>query len=865
MKGRISLTILLVISVLLLSMGQIDRTNSVLAQGETPPVDATLGLEPQPAPNLNGVSIPEYEIQSGYLMLDDFNRPDGALGPYWTIQKGSCNITDNTAVCGNQGIATYNDSIGEGNSAETDVIAIGTNTQYAALVLNYGAGNSNPFLKIQSQDGLNSFSHAACYTGNNGPAFGLGFFELNSPFTTAHMKAARKGSTVTLTFSNVDGGAQPDQVYVCNGAPAPEGDKIGIAGYNFVSRVDNFGISPTVPEKVYLTSLDTGPDASDFAVYYPLTDSWTILNPYDTACQMAVDTSGNLFALNAATHTIDQYQDSTDTWTTVMAGPPSYGGEKCNLEITPDGRFLINTTNSYQLYISGPGGTWSTQTLPFESNLMGDLDPGSGQYVIGQYKTTNAYMLNLNTWAITNFSSPINNGEFARFSSILDGRYYFEAGGSNLHSFNLSQPADPPVDHGISGPWFGSSAADRNQHIIYVASLDASEFWKYDPAANTLTALAPYPDAANMHHSSLAFVGGTGVSADPQALSATLCPNCTGSASVEVCNNRAAELTWALVEMPASGMHFNQGSSFVPAAVSGTETPPEGSLTLASPPTSANQRTEEAQPKGTVLWNQPVIEADTDAYVSQEFPDLPSYSSFLADDFFNGSAWALDTINIPGEFWMGGSSFTNATALTFQIYADSGGIPAGDPSGGGSAPLWTLSIPPTDPQLSFSLGSGGLPSNVTLNLSAPVLVPSGHWWLVFYPTMSFSPGGEWGRRSSDTSNLNGGQFINPGGGFGYGTSWQPWGNIGATQHDIAFRLEGSILQDIPWLSVNPVFGTLPVGTCQTIDVTFDSHGLPYGEYTGTLLIYVFPPNPASIFVDVNLKVDWCSYLPHLLK
>ena len=266
-----------------------------------------------------------------------------------------------------------------------------------------------------------------------------------------------------------------------------------------------------------------------------------------------------------------------------------------------------------------------------------------------------------------------------------------------------------------------------------------------------------------------------------------------------------------------------------------------------------------------MLWNQPVIEADIDAYISQEFPDSPSYSSFLADDFFNGSAWALDTINIPGEFWMGGSSFTNATALTFQIYADSGGIPAGDPSGGGSAPLWTLSIPPTDPQLSFSLGSGGLPSNVTLNLSVPVLVPSGHWWLVFYPTMSFSPGGEWGRRSSDTNNLNGGQFINPGDGFGYGTDWQPWGNIGATQHDIAFRLEGSILQDIPWLSVNPVFGTLPAGTCQTIEVTFDSHGLPYGEYTGTLLIYVFPPNPASIFVDVNLKVDWCNYLPHLLK
>ncbi len=106
--------------------------------------------------------------------------------------------------------------------------------------------------------------------------------------------------------------------------------------------------------------------------------------------------------------------------------------------------------------------------------------------------------------------------------------------------------------------------------------------------------------------------------------------------------------------------------------------------------------------------------------------------------------------------------------------------------------MWTLTLLPTDPKVTITTGTpGGYPSNTTLTLSTPVNLPAGHWWLVFYPTLSFGSYGQYGRQPADTANGYWGQFINPGGGFGYGTAWQAWTVLGSAQHDIAFRLEGN--------------------------------------------------------------------------
>jgi len=196
----------------------------------------------------------------------------------------------------------------------------------------------------------------------------------------------------------------------------------------------------------------------------------------------------------------------------------------------------------------------------------------------------------------------------------------------------------------------------------------------------------------------------------------------------------------------------------------------------------------------------------------------------------------------------------NATALTWQIYLDDAGVPAGDPSGAGDPPVWSLTLAPTDPMVVITAGTGGFPSNTQLNLTTPLIMPPGNYWLVFYPTMDFAPDGQFGRQPADTTNGNTGQFVNPGGGFGYGTAWQDWSVIGPTQTDIAFRLEGSVIADVPWLSENPTFGTVAPGGSQDVDVIFDSTGLAAGQYLASLDVFSNDPDEPFISLPVTLTV-----------
>ena len=233
-------------------------------------------------------------------------------------------------------------------------------------------------------------------------------------------------------------------------------------------------------------------------------------------------------------------------------------------------------------------------------------------------------------------------------------------------------------------------------------------------------------------------------------------------------------------------------NGWTPAEKSGTSTTTD--ITTHSETTSAVDKSETLDYViNSVLWDQPVSSVNTNAFVNQEFTDSPDYSSFLADDFVVPTAWMIDKIFIPGDGWNGFTTLMNASALTFMIYQDSAGVPAGDPSGAGALPVWVYTLPPTDPQITITNGYLGYPSNTQLILEVPILLPAGHYWLVFYPTMAFNPYGQFGRHPADTVNLNTAQFVNPGGGFGYGSVWQPWTVLGSglTQLDMAFRIEGT--------------------------------------------------------------------------
>lgn len=188
----------------------------------------------------------------GRALIDDFNRADGPLGSDWTVQADTLQIISQQAHGGSaRGTATHNTATGD--VVDMDVATDGTaNGQYAAAILNYGGGVSNILVKVQNNNaGLTQFDYAACYTGvvGDGPSFGLGFFSLSQPFSSAHMTVSVDAArTVTIDFTNIDGGAQPDQQYVCTGAPAAEGPAIGIGAWMSRSSIDNFGDTPVPVE-----------------------------------------------------------------------------------------------------------------------------------------------------------------------------------------------------------------------------------------------------------------------------------------------------------------------------------------------------------------------------------------------------------------------------------------------------------------------------------------------------------------------------------------------------------------------------------------------------------------------------------------
>ena len=177
----------------------------------------------------NGGRLDNFQIVQDFK--DNFNRANGSLGLNWGVLDGSYAIVNQKAV----GIADYARAVHNGigaNQIEADVsLSPGGALQYSALMLDYGAGAQNLFIKVQDNGAGSGFNTAGCYLGNNINGFGLGFFTLDAPFTTAHMiVSVDEARVVTLVFTNIDGG-DSTQAYVCGVAPSAEGPFVGIGSY----------------------------------------------------------------------------------------------------------------------------------------------------------------------------------------------------------------------------------------------------------------------------------------------------------------------------------------------------------------------------------------------------------------------------------------------------------------------------------------------------------------------------------------------------------------------------------------------------------------------------------------------------------
>jgi hypothetical protein len=858
------------------------------------PVDETLHrpvpdrLEFSPLSPRLDVKVSEI-AGSSMIVLDDFNRENGPIGPNWTVHNGYCDVSSNAALCGSLGRATYNDAPGDGNAAEADVEVVGTDLQYTGLLLNYGAGSTNLFIKVQQQSPLaGQFTHAACYTGNNDSPFGLGFFELDSPFNTAHMSATRVGDDVTIEFTNIDGGAQPPQVYVCTDAPPPEGTGIGIIGYTGISRLDNFGIPQDDGAWQY------GPDTSfQFArfdgEFYPNDGKVYFMGgrlgsgdtdgsvwSYDPGTRDYTDMAVDL-TTPISNYTMNLLQDASGDWGFyVFCGRPAAGGvtpvvqvyypeTNTVAQLNPSDNFpgsgtctsALNEVYNNKVYLAGgfDGTTNSAETWVFDptaplgskwmhiptanlsiarayimSGLVDDMI-----YAVGGSYFDGANLINVETVEVLdpNAAEPI--WDDAVVADLPEG-----CSEGRAYSFDTGSPYIDPDGTPLGGKIISSCGGwpDENEHVyVYDSQLNSWEEFPYLQTDRRGHAAAFIPTNQP---------GGTGM------------PGLWvwGGRKDDDVNFLVSSEYYAVMRLPYITVEPLELFTELPAGTTAVE-PLElcnaSSLPLDWTATEVPATTlppiliiQDQYPWGTTSI-QDILTTKGIAYSqvgSSQIPaiDLSPYKLVIIPS------------NQPGDFY----EIWNDNLAKFEDYVENGGA------------LWlsTAAFSATVPE---PLLPGGVINSTDLDSYNDILEPT-HPWVSGVPDPMYG-----GYASHDSfTNLYPGSVVvaqaqtsqNPtlvDYGLGDGRilitgqtleiTWtNDWDGAPILSNSLLDMYIWAVASDIPWLSVHPTSNTLLAGECQTVEVTFDASSLPPDDYFAGLLIFSNDPDTPQVFIPVTMTV-----------
>jgi hypothetical protein len=228
--------------------------------------------------------------------------------------------------------------------------------------------------------------------------------------------------------------------------------------------------------------------------------------------------------------------------------------------------------------------------------------------------------------------------------------------------------------------------------------------------------------------------------------------------------------------------------------------------------------------------------------------------NFTADDVSLYGSHKLEFIVIDGFTQPPVKQLATATSVTFKVYSDAAGMPAGNPAAGAAGEIYsctrtTASSATHTAQLDVvGAAAAGCPAQPTL---------SGKYWISVYATFPGNSTGTgstlWYREQSVTGSDSTPVSISPSQG---NTAWAALtDNLNNPINGLAMDIFTNATCGATWLSVAPTSGTVNAASSGTATVTLDATILTAGTYNANICVNSDDPNSPALVAPVVLTVQ----------
>jgi subtilisin family serine protease len=223
-------------------------------------------------------------------------------------------------------------------------------------------------------------------------------------------------------------------------------------------------------------------------------------------------------------------------------------------------------------------------------------------------------------------------------------------------------------------------------------------------------------------------------------------------------------------------------------------------------------------------------------------------AQFSADDFVLTQSTQITTLFVEGFTLVAPPLSTVSPTLTWSIYPDAGGLPAGNPVTAPGAAVWTYTAGATSAGVTTISDAVG--DNILLNLTAAgqnVNLPPGRYWLVVNGNSTFANRWHW----FITTQVSGASGIAT-----IAISTAGTGDWAAnTTTGLSMRVNALLPCGAPWISgTYATTGTLARGTSRSALTAVNSTGLAAGAYNGSVCVQSNDPATPVLSVPFSLTV-----------